>query len=196
MKKFLSVLLVLFFLISPCSAQEGLQKVRIDDFRGGMVSNSIPDILTANQGASLVNVVINKPGKISKRKGVGIFCVDGGTEAFVGINRYDPDANSSYLIGASMASIVRATNSASVWSAVNYPPFVSLASPQTVGQDTSFVQANNLLFVLNGYDNTAWHTGPGWVRASNYPTSPPVARTGAWLRNYLFLAGRPQNRDW
>lgn len=189
-KLILKSLLFLLLIANPCYAQQGLSKIRINDFSGGMVSNSIADILESKQAASVVNVVLSKPGEISKRKGQGLFLKDVGSTPFVGIGRFDPDATTSYLVAASGVNIIRATTSANEWTVANP------ASPLTAGQNTEFVQANDLLFVLNGFDNTAWYNGSNWVTATGYPTSPPTARTGAWLRNYLFLAGGTTENDW
>ena len=171
-------------------AQEGLQKVRIDKFEGGMVSNYLSDILQPNQCASMVNVVLDRIGRLSKRKGQALFNEDVGSTAFRGIGRFDPDATTSYLVAASGADVLRSIASATSWTIANP------TSGLTVAQDTAFVQANDLLFVLNGYDPTCWYNGSIWTKAWAYPSSPPTATTGAWLRNYLFLAGATTESDW
>src|SRR3990167_4787254 len=108
-----------------------------------------------------------------------------------GIGTFYPDANTSYLIAASGVSVIRCTNSIAVaWSIVN--PSNNLTS----GKDTEFIQANNLFFILNGYDNTANYNGSVIDPGSTSTASPPIATTAAWLRNYLFLAGHPTNTDW
>ena len=191
MKKILFNIL-LFFLIFPSFVygQEGLLKVRIDRFDGGMNSFGMADSLQPNQFASLSNVILNRPGVLSKRKGQDLFNTDTGSTAFTGVGRFDPDATTSYLVTASGTRVARSTLSASTW---------TLANPNnalTTGKTTEFVQADDLLFVLNGFDNTAWYDGATWDQGGTYPTSPPVATTGAWLRNYLFLAGATTENDW
>ncbi|HEY9874584.1 MAG TPA: hypothetical protein V6D12_14185 [Candidatus Obscuribacterales bacterium] len=171
-------------------SQEALLKVRINDFSGGMVSNSLADVIAPNQGASMVNVELNRPGRLSKRKGQALFARDVGSTPFVGIGRFDPDRTTSYLVAASGTRVVRALSSSADWTVAN--PSNAL----TAGQNTEFVQANDLLFILNGFDSTAWYSGSHWSTAGAYPTSPPTARTGAWLRNYLFLAGATTETDW
>ncbi len=190
MKKLLTIICLLA-LATNSYAQENLQKIRINRFEGGQVSNSLADILEPNQGASLVNVVLDKIGVVSKRKGQELFVKDVGNTFLRGIGRFDPDAATSYLVAASGTNVIRAISSAKVW---------TLASPSTAnltaGQDTEFIQANDLLFILNGYNNTSWYDGATFTGGGSYPSSPPVARTGAWLRNYLFLAGGTSEPDW
>ena len=191
-KKISLSLFFVFFLISSGLAQpEGLQQIRINDFSGGMVSNSIADILKPNQGASMVNVVLTKSGIISKRKGQDLFNQDVGNTAHTGIGRFDPDATSSYLLIASGPDILRAQVNDVSWASVT-----SAASRLTTGKNTEFVQANDLMFILNGFDPTAWHDGSTFTKAGDYPSSPPTATTGAWLRNYLFLGGATTENDW
>ena len=190
-KKFKQFLLFLItFLLFNSIAFAEIQKVKISDFSGGMVTNVIEDALGPNQGASMVNVVLNRPGKISKRKGQALFNQDVGNTAHTGIGRFDPDANTSYLVIASGVSVARSQSGDTSWTIAN--PSNAL----TTGKNTEFVQANDLLFVLNGTDNTAWYNGSFWDLSTTYPTSPPTASTGAWLRNYLFLAGATTENDW
>src|SRR3990167_3446604 len=110
MKKFF---LTFSFLIlsSSAFAQADLQKVRIEDFSGGMVSNASADILQLNQAASAVNVEINRPGKISKRRGQNLFNTDVGSTAFKGVGRFDHDATTSYMIVASGTAVARSLSS-------------------------------------------------------------------------------------
>lgn len=190
MKRLFLSLVISLFLISPSFAQVGLQQVRTNAFEGGMVSNSLPDILKPNQGASMANVILDRPGRLSKRKGQALFAEDVGNTFFRGIGRFDPDRTTSYLMAASGTNVIRAISSASQY---------TLSSPSsivTAGQNTEFVQANDLLFVLNGFDNTGWFNGSSFNTGGVYPASPPSARTGAWLRNYLFLGGATTETDW
>ena len=198
MKKILSLILGILLIPTIAFSQQcsvgSICKVRIDDFSGGMNSNSLADILQPNQGASVVNVSLSRPGIISKRKGQDLFLKDVGNTAFRGLGRFDPDATTSYLVVASGTDIVRATASATQWASANR--VAGKASPLTAGKDTEFVQANDLLFILNGFDSTAWYTGSLWFESTAYPTSPPTATTGLWLKNYLFLAGATTENDW
>ena len=189
MKKFLILTLILLLPL-PCFAQVNLNKTVINDFSGGMNSFSIADILKDSEAASLVNVVISRPGRISKRKGQGLFLKDVGSTPFVGIGRYDPDANTSYLVVASGNTVDVALSNSTEWRPA------STSSILTSGKNTEFVQANDLLFALNGFDNTGWYTGSQWISGGDYPSSPPTATTGSWLRNYLFLAGGTTENDW
>lgn len=190
MKNFKLAIASIFLLAGISYAQEGFKKVRINDFTGGMNSHSLSSILPLNQGASMVNVEISRPGMIFKRKGQDLFNQDTGDTPFYGIGRFDPDATTSYLVAASGTQIIRSTSSAEQWTVAN--PSNAL----TPAQNTDFIQANDLLFALNGFDNTSWYNGSAWTPGLTYPTSPPVATTGAWLRNYLFLAGGTSERDW
>ncbi len=188
--KILTTILIICSFSVYCFAQADLMKVRIDRFEGGMVSNHLSDILQPNQGASMVNVVLDRLGMLSKRKGQALFNKDVGSTPFTGIGRYDPDRTTSYLVAASGVSIIRARASDTDWTIANP------ASPLTAGKDTEFIQANDLLFVLNGFDNTAWYDGATWNSGGTYPPNPPAATTGAWLKNYLFLAGATTETDW
>lgn len=183
---------LLFILLFPSLvfAQAALQKVRIDRFEGGMVSNYLADILSSNQGASMVNVRIDQIGRLSKRKGQTLFNTDVGNTAFTGMGRFDPDATTSYLVVASGTNVARAQVEDHTWTAA------SATGIFTTGKNTEFVQANDLLFILNGFDNTAWYNSSSLIMGSSYPSSPPTATTGTWLRNYLFLAGATTENDW
>lgn len=190
MKRFLTALLIITLTATPALCQEGLLKVRINDFFGGMNSNDSEDTLKENQGASMVNVVINRAGKISKRKGQNLFVTDVGNTAFTGLGRFDPDATTSYMLVASGTNVAKVLSSSAEWSAI------SPVSIFTTGKTTEFVQANDQLFIINGYDNTSWYDGSSLIQSNFYPPSPPTASTGAWLRNYLFLAGATIENDW
>ena len=192
MKKLLVILSLLF--CTTAYAQEGLKQVEIRDFSGGMSSNILADLLQPNQSASMVNISLSRHGKLEKRKGQALFVEDvtdmASTVTFTGIGRFDPDANTSYLVAASGYDIIRAQSGDSTWTQA------SGTDVMTTGKTTEFVQANDLLFILNGFDPTSWYDGSTFTKASTYPASPPTASTGAWLRNYLFLAGATAENDW
>ena len=191
MKRF--IYLILFFLIfsfNTSIAQEGLQQVRISDFSGGMDSNNLADFLSPNVGAKASNVSINRIGRITKRRGQSLFAEDVGSTAFTGLDRFDPDPSTSYIIAASGVDIVRALSSETSYTVTN--PNDSLSS----GQDTEFVQANDLLFILNGQDNTSWYDGSAFEIGLGFASgSPPTGTTASWLRNYLFISGNPVDED-
>ncbi len=191
----ISVNLVFLLIGANSYAQINLQKVRFNDFTGGMVSNSLAELLEPNQGASMINVALEQRGKVKKREGQGLFNVDTdhpntGITPLRGIGRFDPDATTSYLVIASGTNVARSTSTATGWT------LASDTAVTTTGKNTEFVQANNLFFVLNGFDSTGFYDGSTYYTSSAYPTSPPSATTGAWLRNYLFLAGATNNTDW
>ena len=189
MKKILLTIFLSFLLVTSLYSQEGLQKVKISDFSGGQVSAFLDDTLEMNQGESFKNVVLNKKGQLSTRKGQDIFVVDIGNTAFTGIGRYDSDATTSYMIVASGTSIIRAEPAYTSWSTVKH-------SSLTANKDTEFIQANNLYFVLNGTNPTSWLNGINWNGGTTGAASPPTATTGAWVLNYLFLSGDPAQPDW
>ena len=174
----------------PQSTGEGLLKVTIDRFEGGQNSADLSDIINPNQGESFKNVVINRKGKISKRKGQALFAGDQSNVAFTGLSRFDPDQNTHYLITASGTLIQRTTISSASWVTAN--PKNAL----TTGKDTDFIQANDLIFILNGTNNTANYDGSSWDPGSSSTASPPIGTTGAWQLNYFFVAGNPTNTDW
>lgn len=178
------------FLILPVFSQQNLQKVRINRFERGQNSSDLADIIDLNQGVSLKNVVINKRGELSKRKGQALFVASNGTAAFTGLGRFDPDTSTSIMLVASDTSVIRATISDNSWTVINS------ANPLTTGKDTEFVQANNLVFILNGQDRTSWYDGVTYTPGTDSTASPPVATTAEWLRNYMFYGGNPTNTDW
>lgn len=185
-------LIVIFslFLATNVFAQSNLQQIRINDFSNGQNSNDLSDVIGVTQGATMKNVVINQRGKLSKRKGQDLFNEDVGSTAFTGLGRFDPDASTSFIMSASGVNIIRSTISGTSWTVVN--PDNNLSS----NKDTEFVQANNKLFILNGADASPYYDGSDFKPSGGIPsTSPPTATTGAWLRNYLFLAGDPTATD-
>lgn len=190
MRKITLILTFLFISTASFAQVQDLQKVRIDSWSGGMVSNATSNTLQLNQAASMVNVRLDRKGLLVKRRGQALFNLDVSNTAFVGLGRFDPDRTTSYLIAASGVDVIRSESSSSNWTRANPD------NPLTSGQNTEFVQANDLLFTLNGFDGTAWYNGSLWTDAGSYPSSPPTARTGAWLRNYLFLAGATTETDW
>jgi len=190
MKKLFLSLAIICSLTTALFAQQGLQKVRIDDFSGGMNSRSVVNKLEPNVAASVVNVDISRPGELSTRKGESLFVRDVGSTFFRGLGRFDPDMATSYLVAASRASVISALSTDTQWRIENS------SKDLTEGQDTQFVQADKVLFVLNGQDNTSWWDGTVYNAGGTYPTSPPKAKYGAWLKNYLFLAGEPTQLDW
>lgn len=191
MKKYLITALLFLSLCGRAFCQiDNLQKVQVTDFFGGMDSNNYADKLPAGQGAQVLNADISSKGIISSRKGQSLFNSDVNGSAFTGIGRFDPQASTSYLVIASGATVARSLSSDSTWTRIN------TGYNLTSGHDTSFVQANDLLFVLNGFDNTPYYNGSSWFPGASWPSSPPTATTGAWLNNYLFLAGNPTHPDW
>ena len=189
MKK-LIITLTIILLATGAIAQQGLQQLRINDFSKGMNSFDRSDLIEPSQGASMVNVVINRFGRLTKRKGQNLFNADVGSTAFRGLGRFDPDRTTSYMVAASGTDVIASLSNETTWR------FLNAASQLTAGKDTEFVQANDLLFVLNGFDNTSFWTGSTFQTADVYPSSPPSATTGAWLRNYLFLGGATTETDW
>ena len=190
MRNLLIALICFIFATTAYCQIADLSKVRIEDYAAGMDSKDYPDRLPINQGAYVSNAVINQKGKISSRLGQSLFVKDVGGSAWNGIGRFDPSAGLSYLVGASGVAVVSALSSDTSWVVRN------AGHNLTAGNTTQFIQANNTLFVINGFDNTAWWDGANWNAGGTWPTSPPTATTAAWLNNYLFLAGATGNRDW
>ena len=190
MKKLITFLLCTL-LCTQVYAQVNLQKVRINDFSGGMVSNALADLLEPNQGASMVNVSLDQRGKLTKRKGQSLFNKYVSSSPFTGVGRFDPDATTSYIVVASDDTVAVSLAASTEWRQASDSKGIT-----TAGQDTEFVQANDLLFTLNGYDNSSFFNGASYITAQTYPSSPPAATTGVWLRNYLFLAGATTQNDW
>ena len=173
------------------------KKIRIDRFEGGQNSADLASIIDPVQGVLYKNTVLNKRGQLFKRKGQSLFASDVSDTAFTGIGVFEPDPNTSYIMAASGISILRAAASGG-WIIVND------ASPLTAGYDTEFIQANKLLFILNGANYTSFYDGSVFTIGSSASvtsggittSSPPIATTAEWLRNYLFTAGEPANNDW
>lgn len=190
MKKLLFSLLFIFSaILGYCD--DTLQKVRIDDFSGGMNSYDLADIIQPNQAALSKNTVISRKGQIFKRKGQTVFpdyTGDLSDNAWTGGGIFYPDANTKYILAASGPSIIRSDSAAASWVIVN-PDLTS-------GKDTFFLQANDLLFVLNGIDYTAAYDGSSWDPGASSTASPPIGTTAAWIRNYFFIGGNPTKPDW
>lgn len=188
------------------SGLENYLKVRIVDFSGGQNSKFYPDKIKDNQGSLISNGVINVPGQLTTRPGQALFNVDTTSSAFNGVSRFDIENGStitSYLMAASGSNIVSSLSNSTGWTIENP------ANPVPINNPINFVQANNLLFVLNGTANTMWWAGgnastwdgggvynPNSTTGCTDPsigcwTSPPSSTTGTWLNNYLFLAGNP-----
>ena len=190
MKKYL-VALLLSASISFCYAQEALQKVKINLFDGGQNSYDLSDVLNANQGESLKNVVLSKKGVLSKRGGQSIFGLDNGNSAFDGAEIFKQSATNIWAIAASGTSVIRTDVSSPLsWTVINP------SNPITAGKAVEFIQANNTFFIFNGFDNTCWYDGTTFLQSTVYPTSPPTISCGAWLANYLFGSGNPTYPDY
>lgn len=190
----MNIIIIIFIFTSFTYADE-LQKVRVSYFEGGQNSADLSSVISANQGVLVKNAIINKKGQIFKRKGQRLFCADEENTPYTGVGVYNPDPNTSYLIAASGNKVVKALVSAASWTTVNPSNLL------TPGKDTEFIQANDLFFLLNGYDYTANYNGTLWDPGATTPgatsnASPPIATTGAWLRNYFFVAGNPTYPDW
>lgn len=187
MKKFL---LIFLLLVNSAFAEDALQKVRIDLFEGGQNSHDLSHIIDAKQGTLSTNTVIDRKGQLSKRRGQELFESDLSNTAWTGLGIFTPDPNTHYILAASGTSIIRSDTTPASWTTVNS------SNPLTAGKDTEFLQANNLLFILNGTNNTAAYDGSVWDPGSSSTASPPISVTAVWLRNYLFCAGNPTNPDW
>lgn len=192
MKKFKILLyFTLFFLIATnCFAQKDLLKVRIADFSGGVNTYDLADVINANQGTVMKNAVPTRKGRLFKRKGQRLFVDDISDTAFTGVGTFSPDIYSDYILAASGEYVIKTDNSEASWERVN------IGYELAYGNDTEFVQANNFLHVLNGVNYPPDYDGVTWTENTGATSSPPIAKTGAWLRNYLFLAGNSDHPDW
>lgn len=188
MKKILLTLLTVFAITTNgfCATSE-LLKVRVDDFSGGQNSKDFYDKLQDNQWAILKNAQISSKGQAISRKGQALYGVDVGDDEFNGLGAYYEDTTTSYLVVASQGQVYKKGSSS--WDQI---------STSSIGTDydTGFIQANNVLFAYNSNTPAHWYDGSSWTAGTVYPTSPPKATTSAWLGNYLFLAGNPDQPDW
>lgn len=181
----------LFYSSVLCHAQiADFQKVKIVDYAGGEVSKPYADKIAQNQGAIIANAIINVPGQLISRTGQAVFNTDTNSAAFQGISQFLPDQNTSYLMAASSPSVIRSTLTDTKWTIVNGSHTI------TAGIPVGFIQANSNLFVFDGTDATAWYNGTDYNVSTGWPTSPPTAKSAAWLNNYLFMAGNTTNPDW
>lgn len=187
---FLAGGLILLFSLSPLFAQDELQKVRINLFDGGQNSYDLPSIISSNQGILVSNASISRKGQLSKRIGQELFESDLSNTAWTGLGVFNPDPNTQYILAASGVSVIRSDTTPASWLIVNS------GNNLTTGQNTEFLQANDLYFVLNGTNPTAAYNGSVWDPGSTDTASPPIATTMAWLRNYAFYAGNPTHPDW
>ena len=171
-------------------------KVKIVDYSGGQVSKNYADELTANQAALIQNAIINVKGQLSSRLGQALFNTDYGVAsmpsvAFGGVGQYYLQNGSNevpYMMITYGTSVQSSLINSTSWTTVNNGNNI------TAGHNSEFVQANNLIFQMDGIDATGWWDGTTWHVAGSYPgvASPPTATTGAWLSGYLFLAGNAQ----
>lgn len=191
LKYFKRLLLTSFFLIttSISFAQDELFRIHINQFDGGQNSFNLSNIISANQGTLVKNVILNRRGKLSKRKGITLFATDESDTAWTGISRFTPSATNDYLMTASGGTILRSTTAAS-WVEVNS------ADPLSTTNDKQFIQADKLLAVLDGENYPAWYTGTSFAIGAGGSASPPIAKYGAWFKNYLFLANGTVEKDW
>lgn len=192
---FLLTISLLFEGRSALSQIENLLKVKIVDYSGGQVSKNYADQLTNVQGALIQNAIINVKGEISTRLGQSLFNVDTNSAAFSGVNNYYFQSGSSivpFVIAASGPSVITSQSNSQNWTIINNGHNI------TPGHNVEFIQASNLIFMINGFDNTAWWDGTKWMVAGTYPglASPPTATTGSWLSGYLFLGGNPVNQQY
>jgi hypothetical protein len=196
--KYLGIGLFLVFVLSNKEAISQIDqflKVKIVDYSGGQVSKNYADQLTNNQGALIQNAIINVKGQISSRLGQGLFNVDTNSAAFSGVGDYYYQSGSSitpFMVTASGTSVIDSQSNSTSWTVINTGHNI------TTGHNVEFIQANNLLFMINGFDNTSWWDGTTWHVGGTYPgtASPPTASTGAWLSGYLFLGGNPTNQQY
>lgn len=191
----LFIIFLAFVLCHKANAQiENFLKVRITDFSGGQESKNYGDELTNNQAALIENAIINVKGQISSRTGQLLFNTDTRNAAFSGVGTFNFQNGSTitpFLIAASGVSVVTSQLNSASWTTVNGGHNI------TVGHNVEFVQANNLIFMLNGFDNDAWFNGSTWTVGGTFPgsASPPTASTGAWVSGFLFLGGNPTNQQ-
>lgn len=188
------VLIIIGLSTKAISQIDNFLKVKVVDYSGGQVSKNYGDELTNNQGALVQNAIINVKGQISSRLGQNLFNVDTNSAAFSGVGAYYFQTGSSivpYLVAASGPSVIESQSNSSNWTVIN------TGHPLTTGHNAEFIEANNLLFTFNGFDNPSWWDGTNWTVAGNYPgpTSPPVGTTAAWLAGYLFVGGNPVNQQ-
>lgn len=185
----------IIFISRPVLCQiDNFLKVKVVDYSGGQVSKNYPDELTNAQGALIQNAVINVKGQLSSRLGQSLFNVDTNGTAFGGVGNYYYQTGTSivpYVIAASAPSVIVSQANSSSWQIINAGHNI------TTGKNVEFVQASNLIFMLDGFDNDAWWNGTTWTVGGTYPgsASPPTASTGAWLSGYLFLGGNPTNQQ-
>ncbi len=198
MIKKLSLLLIALLLTTSVSAQEtsALFRIHINDFSAGQNSFDLPETIKANQGVSVRNVVLNRKGRLSKRKGNDLFAQDLSDTRWTGIGRFTPNTADDFLMTASGTFVLRSTSAAS-WVVVN--PSDELSNQK----NTEFVQADKKVFILNGVDFLAWYDGTTFFKstaASDSPTtaftSSPIAKYGAWFKNFLFTSNGAIEKDW
>lgn len=192
-KKYIYLFIIFGILIFPksvlCQISDFL-KVSVVDYSGGEASKPYADKIANNQGATIANAIINVPGQLMSRTGQALFNLDTNSSAFQGISQFIPDQNNFYLMAASAPSIIRSRSTDAQWTVINSGHNI------TAGIPVNFIQANSNLFIFDGTDATAWYDGTNYTSSTGWPTSPPTAKSAAWLNNYLFMAGNPTNPDW
>jgi hypothetical protein len=186
--RFVKFILPLIFILTASFAySDELWKVPVDDFSKGQMSYDLPHKIPSTAGPLVQNAVISRKGRISKRKGVTLFAQDMSDTAWTGIGRFTPTSVNDYLMIASGPEILRSTSSAS---------WVTVTTALSSGHNTEFVQCNKELAILNGVDYPGWYNGVTFTAGVSGSASPPVAKYGAWFKNYLFLAHGETEKDW
>lgn len=166
----IALFLVTILVTRPALSQiDNFLKVKIVDYSGGQVTKNYGDELTPNQGTLIQNGIINSKGTFSTRLGQAVFNSDTATTstptaAFSGVGTYNFQNGSTvvpYMIAASAPSVITSLSNSSTWTVINSGHNI------TAGKTVEFVQANNLIFMIDGSDNTAWWNGTAWTVSNN-----------------------------
>ena len=166
--KYLYIVLILAILSVATIAHSQIVnflKVRVVDYSGGQVSKNYPDQLTNNQSPLIQNFEINTKGQLTTRLGQTLFNSETATTStpttgFGGVGTYYYQNGSTevpYMIAASAPQVISSLSNSNSWTKINGSNNI------TSGKTVEFVQANNLIFMIDGSNNTAWWNGTTWT---------------------------------
>lgn len=163
----------------------GKQPIRVNTFNLGQNSAAEPGIL-GNGWASLIeNGIITDLGKVEQR--LGITAIDNASSTsgstILGLTRYK--------VGDTVDNVYRMIGSSLQKMDATYDGWTNIDTGFTSGVACNFVQAKDLLFILNGTDNVhTMNSSESITDEGDTNADPPKGTVGEYMpNNRLFIAG-------
>lgn len=159
--------------------------IRVKTFSLGQNSAGEPSTLDVGWAALIENGIIEDPGKVEQR--LGITAIDNGSSSsgskINGLTRFQ--------VGATIDRVYRIIGSSLQKMDDTNDGWTNIDTGFTSGTDTNFVQAKDILFILNGTDNVhSMNTSETITDEGDTNTDPPKTLVGEYMtNNRLFLAG-------